>query len=298
VDLGNTLALNFLVIHSKLTGSDNYAIITRTYADGTVEVSEPIQQGDWSFFSNPLDKISYANIAGKEMTDMVTCQIFNKDGEPVSVIWKDSIQSYIMRKLNETMVTYAKNPTVALKNQLTAMVELLSYGGAAQRHFEHNVTDMADAYLTEEHMRFASEEQTQEGLLQRDSYYCYDTAMSLESRLQFRFMFIKPRLSNVAYAIVSHQSHSDPNGDPIVTRYEISEFQYFSSALVYVPVETLAAADGDMVITCTLYDQNGEVITTVSDSMNSYLGRKQATTGDIYWATLRYTRACFAYLHP
>ena len=122
--------------------------------------------------------------------------------------------------------------------------------------------------------------------------------MNLESRLQFRFQFITPRLTEVAYAIVSHRRHSDPDGNLVETRYNVDKFQYFSSALVYVPVETLSAADGDTVITCTLYDKDGVVITTASDSMNSYLARKQTSTEDIYCATLKYTRACYAYLHP
>ena len=297
-DLGNTLALNFLVFPGMLSGTDNYAIITRTYADGSTQVTEPIYQNSWLPFSKTVKKIPFAQISGKEMTDVVSCQIFNKDGQPISIIWKDSIRSYIMGKLDPTIDSYEANSTVALKNTVTAMVELLNYGAKAQEQFGYNTADLANAQLTQRHLSFASEAQSQTSLLQNNSYYCYDTSMYLASRLEFRFLLWKANLTHVAYAVVSHTSHRTSVTGTIDTRIDVGNFGQFSNQLVYVPVSTLDAADGDQVITCTLYDAEGIAIAAISDTMNSYLGRKQGTTDNIYSATLKYTRACYNYLHP
>ena len=295
-DLGNSLTLKFVLNPQNLVGNDNYAIITRFYSNGTTQVSDPIAQTSWGSYNATLKQIAYENIAGKEMTDVMQIQIFNADGKPVSVIWKDSIRSYTMRMIDSTIAKYQATPTAKLKNQITAMVELLNYGAAAQSKFGYNTGDLANNQLTAEHLSYAIATQTAENVFQRDTVYCAGANMVVESRLKYNFVFYKNKLEaeNVAYAIVTYTSHS---GSKVETRIEYSEFENYNASLKSVPVITLAAADGDQVITCTLYDANGNVITTASDTMNSYLSRNSSKDA-VFNAILKYTRASYAYFHP
>ena len=229
------------------------------------------------------------------MTEVMQVQIFNADGKPVSVIWKDSIRSYTMRMIDSAIAEYQANPTAQLKNKITAMVELLNYGAAAQVNFKYNTGDLANNQLTQEHLSYAIAPQTAENVFQRDTDYCAGATMMLESRLKYCFVFYKNKLEaeNVAYAIVTHTSHS---GSAVETRIEYSEFENYNASMKSVPVITLAAADGDQTITCTLYDAQGNVITAASDTMNSYLSRMSSKSA-VANATLKYARACYAYFH-
>ena len=295
MDLGNTLQMNFVVNLGKLEGTDNYAVITRTYADGSIEVLDPIPQSAWTKYNGNLYQFSYSKIAAKEMTDVLYAVIYNAKGEVISITREESTRSYVMKNINSLLDTLAKNPTEKDRKKLTMMVDVLNYGAAAQENFKYNTGDLANSQLTEEMKQYASEDTTAENIMVRDDAFCAGTSLNLESRIQLRFVFRKSAMTNVAYAIVTHTKH---NGGSVETRIEVANFEKYNSTLVFVPVNTLSGADGDQVVTCTLYDAQGNVITTAIESMNSNLMRSIDANGSkLAKMLLRLTKSAYEFFH-
>ena len=295
LDLGNTLNMKFIVNLNKLSGTDNYAIITRTFSDGSIEVTDPIPQTTWKKYSGNNYYFEYGKIAAKEMTDMMSAVIYNSQGEAISIAKEDSVRSYTMRGIDSMIQSLASRYNEKNAWRLTAFVDMLNYGAAAQKKLKYSTNDLANAMLTEEHQQYASESNVADNILEKDSAYSPGTALNLESRIQMRVMFKETAIANVAYAIVTHNHHS---GGSVETRVEIADFEDYNTSYVYVPVNTLVVSDGDEVVTCVLYDTNGNVVTTVVDSMNSYLSRAIASTGEeLYDMLQRFTRSAYAFLH-
>ena len=294
MDLGNTLQMNFVVDMNKLEGTGHYAVITRTYANGDVKVGDPIPQSEWTLYSskNNYYQFSYGNIAAKEMTDVLYATIYDSEGNAISVDWEDSTRSYVMRSINNLLKTPYANLTAKKQKQVTMLVDVLNYGAAAQKNFHYNEADLANALLSEEMMGYASEEATSESILERDSAYCAGTTLNLESQIELRIVFKESALNDVAYAVVTHTKHS---GGSVETRVEAKDFGPYGSTNLYVPVATLSGADGDQVVTCTLYDADDNVVTTVVESMSSYLAR--AKNGELAQMLLRLTKSAYAYFH-
>ena len=182
------------------------------------------------------------------------------------------------------------------ENQLISFVDLLNYGAAAQEKLGYNQDDYANALLTDEQKQYASETPASENILQNDTAYSPGTSLNLESRIEMRIMFKWSAISEVSYAIVTHTKHD--GSDPVETRVEKSEFLKYNNTYYYVPVETLVVADGDEIVTCVLYKADGTEVTTVVDSMNSYLSRAIAKDGHALYSTLlRFTRSAYTFLH-
>ena len=122
------LQLDFTIDVTKLAGTDNYAVLTRTYADGTTEEVR-VEQADWSKANTTDYYVSYSKIAAKEMGDEVTVVFYNAAGEQLTVPATDSIKAYAFRGLKALagVADGTKNATLR-----TLLVDLLNYGAAAQ----------------------------------------------------------------------------------------------------------------------------------------------------------------------
>jgi hypothetical protein len=65
-------------------------------------------------------------------------------------------------------------------------------------------------------------------------------------------------------------------------------------------VETLAVADGDQLVTVTVYDKAGNAVAGASDTVNGYLSRMMGPgelVDDIFEAVAKFTNAAYAYFH-
>jgi hypothetical protein len=295
MDLGNTLQMNFVVDTTKLTGNDNYAIITRYFTDGSYEVTDPIPQSTWTPYSKYF-QFSYGKIAAKEMTDVLEAVIYNADGVAISVVKQESTRSYIMRNI-ESLLSKA-SLTAKQQKQVTMLVDVLNYGAAAQQYFKYNADDLANSLLTDELIAKASENQTAENVFEKNTY-CPGTALFLQSRIELRVMINNSKLGDVAYAIVHHSKHGDKDPD-MEYRVEKADFQAYNKNISFVPVTTLSGADGDQLVTVTFYTANGDVVTSVVETMNSNLSRSIAAAGDnlnLAHMLLRMTKSAYAYFH-
>jgi hypothetical protein len=80
------------------------------------------------------------------------------------------------------------------------------------------------------------------------------------------------------------------------TRVEQSAFSWYNSTTYGIIVDELVVADGDQLVTVTVYDGNGNVIASGSDSVNGYAARK-LTSNALFEMVAKFTVSTYAYLH-
>ena len=83
-------------------------------------------------------------------------------------------------------------------------------------------------------------------------------------------------------------------------RVEKADFQAYNKNISFVPVTTLSGADGDQIVTVTFYTADGDVVTSVVETMNSNLSRSITAAGDnlnLAHMLLRMTKSAYAYFH-
>ena len=235
------LQLDFIINPEQMTGTDNYAILTRTYADGPNKGQVDqirIDQADWSDYSNNRKAASYTKIAAKEMGDEINVQILTVDGAAVGGVYTDSVKAYAVRQLRKA--TEAKIRTL--------YVDMLNYGAAAQTYFKYDAANLVTDELTETEKGYGTKEVKLENNLVKGPGYGA-SQLNLASSIQLRVKF--NGIDSSMYAIVKFTNH---NGREIEERIEGSEFMYSGTVVV---IDQVVAADYDRDVTITVYDADG-----------------------------------------
>ena len=274
--LGSDLNVNFYVNKADLKGIDYYAIITETAADGTVKTVK-VPYAAWTAKGDLL-KITFQGLAAKEMSDTLTIQIFDSNTDvAVSKLHKDSVRDYAMRVL-------AKAETTA--KEKTLIVDMLNYGAAAQKFFNYNTENLANALLSDEQKGFATAEVTAEDKRVKGEKYV-GSMLKLENSVQLVLVF--EGLTEDMVAMVTYEGQSEP------MILDSSKFVYNSNGQVAIVIDTLEPADASKVVTCMIVD-GGEVISTVSDSIESYVARVNNGAGanELYDAILKFAASAAA----
>ena len=275
--LGSSLNVNFYVNKADLKGIDYYAIITETAADGTVKTVK-VPFAAWTT-KGDLYKITFEGVAAKEMADAFTIQIFDSNTDvAVSKLHEDSVRDYAMRVL-------AKAETTA--KEKTLIVDMLNYGAAAQKFFNYNTENLANALLSDEQKGFATAEVTAEDKRVKGEKYV-GSMLKLENTVQLVLVF--EGLTEDMVAMVTYEGQSEP------MILDSSKFVYNNSnGQVAIVIDTLEPADASKVVTCMIVD-GGEVISTVSDSIESYIARVNNGAGanELYDAILKFAASAAA----
>ena len=79
----------------------------------------------------------------------------------------------------------------------------------------------------------------------------------------------------------------------------LEEFKVYASGYHYVSVSGMAVADCSQVVSCAVYNSNGEQIASASDSVEGYIARQLASgrTDAIYTAILKFAASAYNYFH-
>ncbi len=93
---------------------------------------------------------TYDNVGPDKMTDKMLATIYAKDAEKEYV--SDTITYSMKDYLRSLLKTYSKNEKLR-----TLVVDLLNYGALAQQYTGHNVSDLANASLTETQKSWATQ---------------------------------------------------------------------------------------------------------------------------------------------
>ena len=172
----------------------------------------------------------------------------------------------------------------------TLLVDMLNYGAAAQSFFDYSTDDLANSLLTEAQQAYASTSATCfDQRVQGEGYY--GSTLTLKDRIMLTLYF--ENITPDMHAIVSFTDHK---GVTHKTRVEGSEFARYNSTTYGVIVDELVVADGNHMVTVTVYNAQGNMVATASDTVNSYAAR-QMGKDPLYEMVAKFTTSSYAYFH-
>ena len=268
--LGNELEVNFLMTKTNLPAGDYTAVITQKMADGTERVTE-LAMADWNTMGS-YHKIS-ARIAAREMADDLYIEIKDAEGYVYNEEYFTSVRGYAGRALASSSTTDFVR---------IMMIDMLNYGAAAQNHFKYRTDDLANNALTETQQALATDKVECANEQVKDATV-YGSNLSLEDSILLNTYFkgLKGKDVSKMYAMVTF---TDFEGKAKEVRMEGTEFeQYGSSGDIYkVVVDDIVLSDAKQPVTVTVYNADGSVYGTGSDSVESYVARAEANNADTY----------------
>ncbi len=267
IKLGSDLAMNFFVEFTKISKEDAaagkyYAIITRTYADGRADDVLTIWSSEWDA-RDTMFAITYEGIKSMHMNDRLTVKIYTADGTEASTEWKDSVSDYAYRMLG-------KDTTSASDKAL--FVDMLNYGAAAQIYFNYDEENLVNSGLTEDQKKVdISGIELNNNRSNDDTYY--GTSLVLDNSIAPKFYFngITEENKDTLYAEITYTDYLGT-----AQKITVDGADFFcnkAKGIGAVSVDTLYVADWRQMITCTVYNADGSVYGTVTDSIESYLAR-------------------------
>jgi hypothetical protein len=167
---------------------------------------------------------------------------------------------------------------------------MLNYGAAAQAYFNYNTNDLANSVLTDAQKAYASDSVVCTDQRVKGEGY-YGSSLTLKDRITLTMYFnnITPDM----YAVVSFTDHK---GEAHETRVEGSAFAKYNDGIYGVDVDELVVADGNQLVTVTVYDADGNVVATAIDSVNSYAAR-QAGSNELFEMVAKFTTSAYAHFH-
>lgn len=279
--LSDSLKMYFYVNNADLEGEDYYAEIRRTFADGTADEVIKIPYSQWEVAGSSMHRFGYAGLAAKEMTDELYVTIYSTDGTAASQEWEDSIKAYAMRQLNSSDDARTK----------TLMVDLLNYGAAAQDYFDdYSINDLANADLTAEQKAYATQTVTPVDNREKGINYAGST-LSLKSSIVLTMYF-----ENLGTDMHAEVTYTDHYGNEEKLTVEGKNFAVRSSGKLHgVNVTSLAVADGKQLVTCVVYDADGNEVARAVDSVESYIARMANGTEPVYEMIMKFVTSAIAY---
>ncbi len=280
---GNSLSLIFAFQQSKVTGSEYYASITRTKADGTPD-SKVVPYAEWA--TQTIDDVDYwvveyDGIAAKEMGDEVAVQIFNNKDKAVSNVCTTSVQAYAMSRLE-------KSENAEFK---TLLVDMLNYGAAAQNQFAYDQENLVNALLTPEQLALGtSEMELCADTRTADNTYFVASNARFNNSINLIFM-----LKNVDTSMKAVFTYTDHYGKDCEVTVAGTEFETLEENYT-VELIGLVVSDARQTVTCTIYDSSDAVVTTIVDSIESYVARETENT-ELCYSFMKFADSSHKFLH-
>jgi len=268
--LGNDLKMNFMIKKSDM--KEGY-IAKVSQAGG-----ESVELELWSYNSQYY-AASYS-VAAKEMTDVLSVEIYDADGYLVSNPFTRTIKEYAMTLLNNT----------SQKDSLkSVIVDMLNYGTEAQKYFGHNEDAYANAEVTEQQQTTYATADVECVNNQQSIQNFAGANLSLEDSILLN-VFFKVTYSDALTATVSF---TDYQGKEVVAEGELSKY----SSMTKCVINQIVLADSRRPVTVTVYDGD-TVVGQGVESVESYIARNltSASTGAINMAIMKFAASAYAYL--
>ena len=225
--------------------------------------------------------VEYAGIAARQMGDDVTVTIYDGEGNRISESKTTSIREYAMSRL-------ATSSNAEFK---TALVDMLNYGAAAQVKYEYKTEDLVNSQLTAEQMALgtAAMKSVEDHRKVSDKNYYLGTNLRFtnQTNLLFAFKNIDAKNCTAVFTWTDHTGEEHRAEDTFKS----------TSGGYAVELDELVVADARQIVTCTVYDQNGNVIVTVEDSIESSVARVSNANRALYEAFMMFADSAYAYLH-
>jgi hypothetical protein len=273
--LGNDLKMNFMIKKSDM--KDGYVAYVK---QGDLE---PAQLELWNY--NASYYAASYSVAAKEMTDVLSCEIYDAEGYLVSNPFTRTIKQYAMTLLN--------NPSqkAALKS---VIVDMLNYGTEAQKYFKYNQDAYANAEVTEAQQTQFATGDVECNNVQDKILNCAGSNLSLEDSILLNVFF-----SGVSKLDVSKLSATiefvDYKGNTVTANVGAEKY---GSSMAKVVVNQVVLADAKRPVNVKLFDANGTKIGEAIESVESYIARNltNASTGAINMAIIKFATSAYNYL--
>jgi len=258
-----------------------YAKVVKEVA-GSEPVTKIIPAEDWGFIS-PYFAIEFSGVAGKEMADKFTLQLFDANNTAISTVKEDSVRDYALRAY--------ENTTEAVRR--TMFIDMLNYGAAAQEYFKYNTDNLANAGLTEEQLAYAtktddvtlSDCQVTEGSVK-------GTTLDLGSRI-----LIMVGVNGADETCYATYSYTDHYGRLQEGRIEGEDFGDLGGVTA-INMDMQVLADARQPFTLEVWNAEDELVASVYDSLESYICRALAKyESDLFVAIMKFADAAYAMLH-
>lgn len=255
--------------------------ITNWYATVTHGTEEPIivPMSQWESVTlddaTELYSVSYNGLSAAQMIDEVTIQVFDAQGNPMSETWTESVRGYVTRALS-----WVTDADAELR---TLLVDMLNYGAAAQLYFDRNTSDLANKNLTETQKGYATTGAVPENDLVAGTGF-YGANLSLENEIIYNLFFLSSVVTSDMYAKISYedilygQTEFTVRGDKFVQQGDLTK----------IVLDQIAVSNVGQLVTCSIYDSNDQLVSTTTDSIESYLARAMDENPTLYSAIMQF----------
>ncbi|MBQ8249812.1 MAG: S8 family serine peptidase [Clostridia bacterium] len=286
--LGSSLSLDFAVNTANFTGTDNYAKMTIVYADGGESYTVTVPQSEWTQFSGTIYTAKFTGMAAKQMNDVVTVVFYNAKGQALTIAKSDSIETYSIRMLNGNAASNKKLRTV--------YVDMLNYGAAAQVQFDYDETNLANRNLTEAHQAWATASVATTDNRVKGTGYAGST-LTLSGEIQLDLVFKNSAVGSDYSSLYALATYTDHYGNAKEIRIEGTDFIKYSSTMCQISITGMAVADFRSVVSCTVYNADGEAVANASDSVESYANRNSASLGAVVDTIVKFGESSYNFFH-
>ena len=286
---GKSLAMEFVFEKSHVVRDDYYAKIEHTTPEGIketiIDFADWTEDGEYIYFT-------YDGITAKEMSDELNVTVYNAEDVRASKIYLGSLRKYALDFLIQCELKPSK--VIQDVHDMTAFIDMLNYGAAAQLYFGYNTENLADAD-TVAHQIYATK--TVSSKVEADitcTGCAWGTNLTLKDNVYYSAYFYD--ITEDMYAIASYTDH---NG--IAHAYEIPYSEFSPNNRIYqeIIVDTLDVADADQIVTITVYNADGTVFASVSGSNNGYLANAMAAYPHekIYSEAAKFINSAYVMMH-
>jgi hypothetical protein len=174
----------------------------------------------------------------------------------------------------------------------TALVDMLNYGAAAQVKFEYKTDELVNSGLTEAQKALATSTMkiVENKRTVSDYNYFIGSNLRLGNRTNLLFAFNNIVAEN-CYVLFTWTDHKGED-------HEVKTiFTTTANGDYAVELDQLVVADARQLVTCTVYDSNGNIIVVATDSIEGNIARVSAACQVLYESFMKFSDSAYAYLH-
>ncbi|MBQ7975443.1 MAG: right-handed parallel beta-helix repeat-containing protein [Clostridia bacterium] len=275
--LGNDLSMNFYVAKNTIE-EDSYVLFTKEYADGAepltkkILVSDALDPGDYY-------KFTFDGLAAKEMGDNVSIVFYNSEDEAIS---DERVTTF-----KDLCMTTFEDDNDKLN---TLLVDMLNYGAYTQEHFNYNVSDLANADLTEEQRAYGTDSfEYSERQTSSLNGKTVSLSLELENNIQLNLYF--EGIKDGMYGTISYVPHDGTT--EVVKNVTYSDFVK-NGSYYKLSADNLVVADYQQLVTFTIYNSDGSVYEVAKARMEDYgIGESDTLSDKI----MIFAKSAYNHLH-
>ena len=176
-------------------------------------------------------------------------------------------------------------------------VDMLNYGAAAQIAFGYDTDNLVNAALTDAQKAMGTSDSEAKAVVDNREGDSYFKASNVGFENNISFLFAFRNIDQSMKAVITYTTHKGKS-----VRVEIDGSDFTANGKYWVvELSTLAVADARQTVTCQIIDAEGNLVSTVTDSIESYVARGIETgTEDkvnLFKAFIRFSDSAYAHLH-